>query len=51
MSQRNGDKSRFQINRKRAVLRRERARQLMTAGKAPETVGTGKRRIKPPTGR
>jgi hypothetical protein len=32
MSQRNGDKSRFQINRKRAVLRRAKIRAMVAAG-------------------
>jgi hypothetical protein len=31
MSQRNGEKSRFQINRKRAVLRRAKIRELLAA--------------------
>jgi hypothetical protein len=44
MSARNGDKSRYQINRKRRVLRRARIRQLL--GTAP-----AKRRAKPPTGK
>ena len=34
MSQRNGDKSRFQINRKRAVLRRAKIRALVAAASA-----------------
>ncbi len=32
MSQKNGDKSRYQINRKRAVLRRAKIRALVAAG-------------------
>jgi hypothetical protein len=40
MSEKNGDKSRFQINRKRAVLRRQKIRALVaggaTAKKTPE---------------
>jgi hypothetical protein len=32
MSQKNGDKSRFQINRKRGVLRRAKIRALVAAG-------------------
>ena len=32
MSQKNGDKSRYQINRKRAVLRRAKIRALISAG-------------------
>jgi hypothetical protein len=35
MSARNGDKSRHQINRKRAVLRRAKIRQMLAARKAP----------------
>ena len=38
MSERNGEKSRFQINRKRAVLRRAKIRAMVAAG-APESVG------------
>jgi hypothetical protein len=36
MSQKNGDKSRFQINRKRGVLRRAKIRALVAAGGAGE---------------
>ena len=36
MSQRNGDKSRFQINRKRAVLRRAKIRAMVAAGAPAE---------------
>ena len=32
MSQKNGDKSRYQINRKRTVLRRAKIRALVAAG-------------------
>ena len=32
MSQKNGDKSRYQINRKRAVLRRAKIRAMLAAG-------------------
>ncbi len=32
MSERNGEKSRFQINRKRGVLRRAKIRELLAAG-------------------
>jgi hypothetical protein len=32
MSERNGEKSRFQINRKRAVLRRAKIRAMVAAG-------------------
>ena len=34
MSARNGDKSRYQVNRKRAVLRRTKIRELVKAVKA-----------------
>ena len=34
MTARNGDKSRFQVNRKRAVLRRVKTRELVKALKA-----------------
>jgi hypothetical protein len=34
MSRRNGDRSRFQINRKRKMLRRQRVRALLTAALA-----------------
>ena len=34
MSERNGEKSRFQINRKRAVLRRTKVRELLAAAAA-----------------
>ena len=40
MSERNGEKSRFQINRKRAVLRRIKMRGLAAAG---ATAGAEKR--------
>jgi hypothetical protein len=36
MSERNGDKSRFQINRKRAVLRRAKIREMVAAGSSGE---------------
>ena len=36
MSERNGDKSRYQINRKRAVVRRAKIRLLMAAGSPGE---------------
>ena len=36
MSERNGEKSRFQINRKRAVLRRIKMRELASAGSGAE---------------
>ena len=39
MSQRNGDKSRFQINRKRAVLRRAKIRAIVAAGSAGSAEG------------
>ena len=43
MSARNGDKSRYQINRKRAVLRRAKIRQLVKSVKAgpAQTAKTG----------
>jgi hypothetical protein len=34
MSARNGDKSRYQINRKRGVLRREKIRQLVESARS-----------------
>lgn len=50
MSQRNGEKSRFQINRKRTVLRRAKIRALMAAGAgtagAAEKPAAPKRRAK-----
>ena len=39
MSQRNGDKSRFQINRKRVVLRRAKIRALVAAASAAPAQG------------
>ena len=39
MSQRNGDKSRFQINRKRTVLRRAKIRAMVAAGSAGSAEG------------
>jgi hypothetical protein len=36
MSERNGEKSRFQINRKRTVLRRAKIRALVAAGASAE---------------
>jgi hypothetical protein len=36
MSERNGEKSRFQINRKRGVLRRAKIRALVAAGSSSE---------------
>lgn len=36
MSEKNGDKSRFQINRKRAVLRRAKVRAMVVAGSTGE---------------
>jgi hypothetical protein len=36
MSERNGEKSRFQINRKRTVLRRAKIRALVAAGASGE---------------
>ena len=40
MSARNGDKSRHQINRKRAVLRRTKIRRMMAERKAGATSST-----------
>jgi hypothetical protein len=39
MSARNGDKSRHQINRKRAVVRRAKIRQMLADRKAPGDAG------------
>jgi len=36
MSERNGEKSRFQVNRKRTVLRRAKIRAMVAAGAQPE---------------
>jgi hypothetical protein len=38
MSARNGDKSRYQINRKRAVLRRTKIREMVKAAKSEAAV-------------
>jgi len=50
MSQKNGEKSRFQINRKRAVKRREKIRTLVAAAMAgaaePKPVPVKTRRAK-----
>ena len=43
MSAKNGDKSRFQVNRKRAVLRRTKIRELVKAAKEASAA-------KPPAG-
>ena len=43
MSQRNGDKSRFQINRKRVVLRRAKIRALVAAASCGPGSGRGLR--------
>jgi hypothetical protein len=45
MSQKNGDKSRYQINRKRAVLRRAKIRAMVAAG---QLGGSRPARQKPP---
>jgi hypothetical protein len=37
MSRRNGDRSRFQINRKRKMLRRQRIRAMIAAAAAAKT--------------
>jgi hypothetical protein len=52
MSQRNGDKSRYQINRKRVVLRRAKIRAMVAAGSPAPAQGAAdtqapKRRAKP----
>lgn len=39
MSERNGEKSRFQINRKRAVLRRAKIRAMVAAGNPASAQG------------
>jgi hypothetical protein len=44
MSQRNGDKSRFQIARKRGVLRRAKIRVLVNAGAGEKRPAHAKRR-------
>jgi hypothetical protein len=36
MSARNGDKSRYQVNRKRGVLRRAKVREMLAAGTPAE---------------
>jgi len=45
MSQKNGDKSRFQIARKRAVLRRARIRAMVESGPGEKRPAHAKRRI------
>jgi hypothetical protein len=47
MSQRNGDKSRFQINRKRTVLRRAKIRALVAAGSVGAADGPAKATKRP----
>jgi hypothetical protein len=47
MSQRNGDKSRFQINRKRAVLRRAKIRAIVAAGSAGSAEGPAQQTKRP----
>ena len=42
MSARNGDKSRYQINRKRAVQRRAKIREMVKAVKGAEATQQGK---------
>ena len=44
MSQKNGDNSRFQINRKRGVLRRARIRAMVAAGPGEKRPAHAKRR-------
>jgi hypothetical protein len=45
MSQRNGDKARFQIERKRAVLRRAKIRAMVVAGPGEKRPAHAKRRV------
>ena len=49
MSEKNGDKSRFQINRKRAVVRRAAQRQAAPGDAASGDAATSKRPIKAKT--
>jgi hypothetical protein len=51
MSANNGDKSRFQINRKRAVLRRTKIRDLMKAAKAGATAKAAAKEPEPAVGK
>jgi hypothetical protein len=44
MSQKNGDKSRFQVNRKRGVVRRARIRALVESGPGEKRPAHAKRR-------
>jgi hypothetical protein len=46
MSEKNGDKARFQKNRKRSVLRRAKARELAAGGPAGEKAPAKARRAK-----
>jgi hypothetical protein len=46
MSEKNGDKARFQKNRKRAVLRRAKIRELSAAGPSAEKPAAKARRAK-----
>ena len=47
MSANNGDKSRYQVNRKRAVLRRSKIRDLMKAAKAGTAAKPAAKAAKP----
>jgi hypothetical protein len=47
MSERNGEKSRFQINRKRAVLRRAKIRAFVAAGSPVAAQGPAQRTKRP----
>jgi hypothetical protein len=47
MSANNGDKSRYQVNRKRAVLRRSKIRELMNAVKAGTAAKPGAKAPEP----
>jgi hypothetical protein len=44
MSEKNGDKARFQKNRKRAVLRRARIRAMVAGAAAAEKPASGEKR-------
>jgi hypothetical protein len=44
MSEKNGDKARFQKNRKRAVLRRAKARAMLASGAGAEKPASGEKR-------
>jgi hypothetical protein len=46
MSERNGEKSRFQINRRRAIQRRAKIRELMASRSAEQKLPASKPRAK-----